>query len=151
MSAAKMHFLQLTGWQCYNWFRWPQCHWPQYLTTHPQTPWHLSVRDGFKLKRAEHTYGQEKVRSPVVLGRSRHHQQHVRWDSEACRPSLKPLPEVAPASAAGMRLPEETHICAPTHTHTQRFQVVTFHFASETLHGHIFLLWVMMSLSLVII
>lgn len=43
-------------------------------------------------------------------GDSQQHQQHVLWDSEACRPSLKPLPVVAPtASAAGMRLPEDTH------------------------------------------
>lgn len=47
-----------------------------------------------------------KVRSPG----QRHHQQHVLWDSDACRPSLKPFPVAAPAaSTAGIRLPEETH------------------------------------------
>lgn len=58
------------------------------------------------LKQAGDTEGEQRSGHGSCGDSHRHHQQHVLRDSEACRPSLKPFPEVAPAaSTMGMRLP----------------------------------------------
>lgn len=94
------------------------------LTAHPPTPWCRRVCGGCELKQAGYMEVSGvglKVRSPC----QRHHQQHVLWDSDACRPSLKPFPVAAPAaSTAGIRLPEETQ----TSLHNIQFHFCTWLF-----------------------
>lgn len=84
----------------------------------------------YKLKQTGVNWEGEKRSGHQLCGDRQRHQQHVLWDSEACRPSLKPRPVVAPtASAAGMRLPEETHKkCQYTLISSRGYVIVQYQF-----------------------
>lgn len=109
--SGQLNYFSLTWW-----FVVVECRKNAFAKVIRVTQFHLGVVDGRVFDKSVGAVSWSKVSKGQVTGHRsrgdnhRHHQQHVLRDSEACRPSLKPFPEVPAASTTGMRLPVRRHL-----------------------------------------